>query len=125
MRAHNVARETGNVYDRHRVDGIMGHHFAITGAEDKGATLLAKAAADLGSLGAKYDVAVTRLWFARLLIETQRQRSHEERTREAKLARSNLFEARRLLESMGAASRLADVAALETRLQQLPAASSD
>jgi tetratricopeptide (TPR) repeat protein len=125
MRAHNVARETGNVYDRSRVDGLMGQHFAITGAEDKGATLLAKAAADLGSLGAKYDVAVTRLWFARHLIESQRRRSHEERTRENKLARSNLFEARRLLEAMGAQSRLAEIATLESRLQQLPAASSD
>lgn len=125
MRAHNVARETGNHYDRYRVDGLMGQHFAITGAEDKGATLLSKAAADLGSMGAKYDVAVTRLWFARHLIEAQRQRSLEERARETKLARSNLFEARRLLEAMGAKKRLEEVAALETRLQQLPTASSD
>ncbi len=124
-RAHNLARETGNVYDKHRVDTEMGRHFARTGAEDKAATILSKAAAELGALGAKYDVAVTRLAFAQLLVDTKRARSAEERARETKLARSNLFEARRLLESMGATSRLAEVAAVASRLHQHPAPSSE
>ncbi len=125
MRAHNLARETGNIYDRHRIDSYLGEHYVRSGAEDKAATLLSKAAADLGTLGAKYDVAVTRLRFAQLLIGSSRERSAEERARETKLARSNLFEARRLLEAMGAASRLAEVAALEARLHQAPAASAE
>lgn len=124
-RAHNLARETGNVFDRHRVDAAMGRHFAATGAEDKAATILSKAAAELGTLGAKYDVAVTRLAFALLLVDTKRARSAEERARETKLARSNLFEAKRLLETMGAKPRLAELAAVASRLQQLPAPSSD
>lgn len=125
LRAHNLARETGDVYERHRIDCFLGQHFARSGAEDKATSLLSKAAAELGALGAKYDVAVARLRFAELLVGTARPRSAEERARESKLARSNLFEARRLLQAMGATSRLAEVAALETRLHQEPATSSD
>ena len=125
MRAHNLARETGDVYERHRIDCFLGQHFARRGADDKAASLLSKAAAELGALGAKYDVAVARLRFAELLVGTTRTRSADERARESKLARSNLFEARRLLQAMGASARLAEVAALEARLHQEPAPSSD
>ncbi len=125
MRAHNLARETGNVYDRHRIDSCLGLHYASQGAEDKAAGLLSKAAAELGSLGAKYEVAVARLRFAQLLVGTNRVRGAAERARETKLARSNLFESRRLFEAMGAASRLAEVAALESRLHQEPATSAE
>lgn len=125
MRAHNLARETGNIYDRHRIDSLLGQHFARAGAADKAANLLSRAAAELGTLGAKYDVAVARLRFAQLLAGTASARTPEERGREMKLARSNLFEARRLLQAMGATARLAEVAALEARLQQEPAPSAD
>jgi tetratricopeptide (TPR) repeat protein len=124
-RAHNLARETGNVYDKLRVDVAMGRHFARTGDEDKAATILSQAAAELGALGAKYDVAMTRLAFAQLLVDSKRARTADELARETKLARSNLFEARRLLETIGATSRLAEVAAVASRLHQLPAASSE
>ncbi len=123
MRACNLAREIGNDYERHRVESVLGLHFRSTGDPDKAATVLSQAASDLGGLGAKYHVAVARLDFADLLAETSRTRQANERGREVKLARSNLFEARRLFEGMGAESRLEQVTQLETRLAEEPASS--
>ncbi|MFQ5598987.1 MAG: tetratricopeptide repeat protein [Candidatus Krumholzibacteriia bacterium] len=126
MRAHNLGRETGNAYERHRVDSLLGAHFQHEGDSDKAADVLTKAASELGTLGAKYDVAQARLWFAELLCEMHSTGPVEQRQRDAKLARSNLFEARRLLEGMGARRRLAEVTELESRLQpELPSPSSE
>jgi hypothetical protein len=44
-------------------------------------------------------------------------RTLEDRQREMKLARSNLFEAHRLFELMGAAPRVSECQELEARLQ--------
>jgi hypothetical protein len=88
--------------------------------------LLTRAARDLGTLGAKFDVAGARLSLAKLLSQARMARSLEERQREMKLARSNLFEAKRLFENMGAAPRVAECAELESRLQpERPAAAPD
>jgi hypothetical protein len=126
MRAHATARETANDLDRHIVDSFLGDHFRRRGEEEKAAELLTRAARDLGELGAKYAVARTRLSLAKLLSDARMARSLEERQREMKLARSNLFEARRLFELMGAAPHIAECAALEARLQpEKPAATSD
>lgn len=123
VRASNMARETDNAYERHRVESLLGFHFRRSGETDKAAGVLSQAAADLGGLGAKYFVAVTRLGFADLLAETSRTRDRVERGREIKLARSNLFEARRLFEGMGADARIEQVSELENRLAQEPASS--
>ena len=124
MRAHNLARETGNHFERHRIDALLGQHFWQGGSDDKALAVLSKAAADLGALGAKHEVALTRLALARVLLEPHAQRP-EERPRELRLARSNLFESRRLLTGMGARLRLAELEKLETRLQQSHAPSSE
>jgi len=122
MRAHNLARETGNHYERYRIDGWLGLHFRHSGEDDKALAVLSQAAADLGAQGAKHDVALTRLALARTLLD--RRGSHAtERHRELRLARSNLFEARRLLAAMGARTRLAELDELEARLQHDPAPS--
>jgi tetratricopeptide (TPR) repeat protein len=126
MRAHGTARETGNDLERHVVDSFLGDHFRRRGEEEKAAELLTRAARDLGELGAKFDVARARLSLAKLLSDARMARSLEERQREMKLARSNLFEARRLFELMGAVPRLCECAELEARLQpERPAAASE
>ena len=117
MRAHSIARETGNELERQVVDSFLGDHFRRRGEEEKASELLSRAARDLGTMGAKYDVARARLSLAALLGEARMARSPEDRQRELRLARSNLFEARRLFELMGAAPRLAQCTALEARLQ--------
>ena len=99
------------------VDSFLGDHFRRRGEEEKAADLLSRAARDLGTLGAKYDVARARLSLAALLGEAHHGRSGEERKRELRLARSNLFEARRLFELMAAGPRLVQCTALEARLQ--------
>ncbi|UCE02889.1 MAG: tetratricopeptide repeat protein [Candidatus Latescibacterota bacterium] len=124
MRALNLARETGNVYERHRIDSYLGVHFGREGEQEKAAGVLSQAASELGGLGAKYDVAVTRLWFAQLLAN-RRPMAAADRQREMKLARSNLFEARRLFEPMGAEPRLAEVREAEAKVHQEPAPSSE
>lgn len=120
MDASRLAQESGNAYERHRIESLLGHHFRGIGETDKAASVLSQAAADLGGLGAKYHVAITRLDFADLLAETSRNREPDERGRELKLARSNLFEARRLFEGMGAEMRIQQVSALESRLAEEP-----
>ena len=126
MRAHNLARETGNDYERHRIDSYLGRHFRGKGDVDKAADVLARAAAELGSLGAKYDVAQSRLWYAELLVASAAQASGEGRKRAMKLARSNVFEARRLLEPLEATRRLQECAAVESHLQpETPANSAE
>jgi tetratricopeptide (TPR) repeat protein len=126
MRAHATARETGNDLERHVIDSLLGDHFRRRGEEEKAVELLTRAARDLGTLGAKFDVAGARLSLAKLLSQARMARSLEERQREMKLARSNLFEAKRLFENMGAAPRVAECAELESRLQpERPAAAPD
>lgn len=126
MRAHAIARETGSELERHTVDSFLGDHFRRRGEEEQAAELLTRAARDLGALGAKFDVARSRLGLARLLSDARMARTLEDRQREMKLARSNLFEARRLFELMGAAPRLAECLELEQRLQpEKPAAAPD
>jgi hypothetical protein len=117
MRAHSIARETGNELERHVVDSFLGDHFRRRGEQEKALDLLTRAARDLGTMGAKYDVARARLSLATLLAGARQARDTEERQREMRLARSNLFEARRLFELMGAPPRLAQCAALEAHLQ--------
>jgi tetratricopeptide (TPR) repeat protein len=126
MRAHSTARETGNDLDRHIVDSLLGDHFRRRGEEEKAAELLTRAARDLGTLGAKFEVARARLSLAKLLAEARMAHSLEDRQREIKLARSNLFEARRLFEIMRAEPRLAECSELESRLQpEKPAPTSE
>jgi len=117
MRAHATARETGNDLERHVVDSLLGEHFRRRGEEEKAAELLTRAARDLGTLGAKFEIARTRLSLAKLLHEARMARSLEERQREMKLARSNLFEAHRLFDLMGAKPSVEDCRELEARLQ--------
>lgn len=127
MRAHSIARETASDVERHIVDSFLGDHFRCRGEEEKAAELLTRAARDLGELGAKFDIARARLSLAKLLADARMARTLEERQREMKLARSNLFEARRLFELMGANPRLAECIELEQRLapeKQAPASES-
>lgn len=126
MRAHNLARETGNDYERHRIDSVLGLHFRRKGDSEKAANVISRAAAELGSLGAKYDVGQARLWYSELLVELAIRTGGEAKQKSLKLARSNIFEARRLLEPLGAARRLEECAAVESHLQpETPANSSD
>jgi tetratricopeptide (TPR) repeat protein len=126
MRAHNLARETGNDLERHVVDSYLGEHFRGRGEEEKAAELLTRAARELGTLGAKWDIARARFSLAHLLADAHMARTLEERQREMKLARSNLFEASRLFELLGAAPRLAECRALEAKMQpERPAATSE
>jgi len=127
MRAHSIARETASDVERHIVDSFLGDHFRCRGEEEKAAELLTRAARGLGELGAKFDIARARLSLAKLLADARMARTLEERQREMKLARSNLFEARRLFELMGANPRLAECIELEQRLapeKQAPASES-
>jgi tetratricopeptide (TPR) repeat protein len=126
MRAHSIARETTTDIDRHVIDSFLGDHFRRRGEQEKAAELLTRASRDLGELGAKFDVARARLSLAKLLSEARMARNLEDRQREIKLARSNLFEARRLFELMGANPRLAECLALEAKLEpEKPAAASE
>jgi tetratricopeptide (TPR) repeat protein len=126
MRAHNLARETGNELDRHVVDSFLGEHFRARGEEEKAAELLTRAARELGTLGAKWDVARARFSLAHLLADAHMARTLEERQREMKLARSNLFEAKRLFELLGAMPRLEECRALDVKLQpERPAAAPE
>ena len=126
MRAHNLARETGNEFERHVVDSHLGEHFRKRGEEEKAAELLTRAARDLGALGAKWDIARTSYSLAMLLADAHMARTLQDRQREMKLARSNLFEAHRLFELLGAAPRLAACQELESKLQpERPAATSE
>jgi tetratricopeptide (TPR) repeat protein len=124
MRAHATARETGNELERHTIDSLLGDHFRRRGEEDKAAELLTRAARELGELGAKFDVARCRLALAKLLGDAHMARSLEDRQREMKLARSNLFEARRLFELMGAAPRVVECDELGQRVER-PASTSE
>lgn len=126
MRAHSIARETTTDIDRHIVDSFLGEHFRRRGEQEKAVELLTRSSRDLGELGAKFDVARARLWLARLLSEARMARTLEDRQREIKLARSNLFEARRLFELMGANPRLAECLELEAKFEpEKPAAASE
>jgi tetratricopeptide (TPR) repeat protein len=126
MRAHNLARETGNELERHVVDSFLGEHFRSRGEEEKAADLLTRAARELGTLGAKWDIARARFSLARLLADARMARTLEDRQREMKLARSNLFEASRLFELLGSVPRVEECRALEARLQpERPAATSE
>ncbi len=126
MRAHSIARETASDVERHVVDSFLGDHFRRRGEEEKSVELLTRASRDLGELGAKFDVARARLSLAKLLCDARMARNLEDRQREVKLARSNLFEARRLFELMGANPRLAECLELETRLApEKPAPTSE
>jgi len=117
MRASGLARETGCEVERHIIDSQLGEHFRVRGEEEKAVELLTRSARELGELGAKFDVARARLWLSRLLCDAHMARSLEERQREVKLARSNLFEARRLFELLDARGLLAECTELEARLQ--------
>lgn len=126
MRANNIARETASEIERHVVDSHLGEHFRARGEEEKAADLLTRAARELGALGAKFDVARARLGLARLLCDARMARTLEDRQREIRLARSNLFEARRLFELLGASPRLTECVELDAKMQPArPAAASE
>jgi tetratricopeptide (TPR) repeat protein len=112
-RAHALARETGNLYSQQVIEAQLGRHYLRTGDSSKAAEVLEAAAAELGDLGAKYDIAMVRFWYAEVLWKRCMAGISDDRAKDIKRARSNVFEARRLLESMQAANRLKEVAALE------------
>jgi ATP/maltotriose-dependent transcriptional regulator MalT len=116
-RAHNLARETANRYMRACIDAQLGRHFLDTGDVSKAVAAFAATAPELGNLGAKYDVALVRLWHAEALWKRCMAGVATDRDKDVKLARSNAFEARRLFESMHASKRLDAVIELEKELE--------
>lgn len=112
-RGQSLARETGNPYMQHVIEAQTGRLLLITGDTTKAASTLESTAASLGNLGAKYDVALVRLWYAEVLWKRCLAGISEDRAKDIRLARSNAFEARRLLESMHAEKHLAELSALE------------
>lgn len=112
-RGHALARETGNTYAQTVIEAQMGRHHLATGDTTKAAEMLQATASALGNMSAKYDVALVRLWYAEVLWKRCLAGISDDRARDIRLARSNAFESRRLLEAMHAQKHLAEVAALE------------